>query len=275
VRRADGPSLAEAQERFFQLITAPEGVAKALRDRGMTAGDLDALVVGDARASAVERLDVYANMYFFRIRDVLAEYFPTLAAALGPAGFHDLVTDYLLAHPPDHPSLRYVGRALPAFVAGHGRAVALPWLPELAALEWARLDVFDRTDVRPLAREALIGLPASAFGELGLRLVPAHEIVVARHAVEEMWRAVEAGGAAVEPPLAGAGHALLVWRRGVTVYHRPLDRTEVDALAHVRDGCSFGALCAALGRDRPDDAAAALAAGMLARWVADELLAAD
>jgi len=59
----------------------------------------------------------------------------------------------------------------------------------------------------------------------------------------------------------------------VTVFHRRLDAPEAAALATVRAGCTFGELCAELGRDRADDEAAALAAALLARWIADEILA--
>jgi hypothetical protein len=266
-------ALARLQARLFQLITAPEGVEKTLAAEGLGPRALDAIIVGDDRASAVERLDVYANMYFFRIRDVLADYFPKLRGVLGEAAFHDLVTGYLVAHPSRHPSLRNVGRALPAFLAAPAPAAREPWLAELAALEWARLDVFDRADAAPLSREALAALEPAAFATLPLALVPAHEVVPTRHAVEETWRALEAGGPAVVPPAAAADHALLVWRRGVVVHHRPTAGPEAAALAVARDGCTFGALCAELGRDRPDDEAAGLAAGLLGRWIADELLA--
>jgi len=272
---ADGPSLAALQARLFALITAPEGVGPALAAEGLSPRHLEAIVAGDARASAVERLDVYANMYFFRIRDVLVEYFPKLWAAMGEAAFHDLVTDYLLAHPSEHPSLRYVGRALPAFLAVHARAADAPWLPELAALEWARLDVFDRADVAPLAREALAPVAPEAFADLPLRLVPAHEVVPARYAVEETWRAIEAGAPPAPPPPADPAHALLVWRRDVSVWHRPVAPPEAAALALVRGGCTFGALCAELGRAHGDEEAAALAASLLGRWIADDLLAAS
>jgi hypothetical protein len=273
-RPADVSSLALLQRRFFELVVAPEGVATTMAARGIPRAELEALVVGDARAGAVERLDVYANMYFFRIRDVLRDYFPKLAAVLGEAAFHDLVTDYLVAHPSTHPSLRYVGRALPAFVAKHRRGIDRPWLGELAALEWARLDVFDRADAVVLTREAVARLAPEAFADLALPLVPALEVVRTAHAVEETWREIEAGGAARAPEPAPPGHALLVWRRGVVVHHRPLGLDEIGGLEVLRAGGSFGKLCEMLGRALEPEEAAGLAAGLLGRWLADELLAA-
>jgi hypothetical protein len=271
-------TLAELQRRFFELITGAEGVAKELAARGVPAQEAEAaagaLAVGDARASAVERLDVYANMYFFRILDALRADYPKLLAVVGDDAFHDLATGYLLAHPSRHPSLRFVGAAMPAFVAQHGLARDRPWLAELAALEWARVDVFDRPDAAPLAREALAAVAPDDFASIALAPVPAFALVPVSWNVEQLWREIEDGAADAGTP-APAGHTLVVWRRGVTVHHRAADGDEALALAQLADGTTFGALCATLAeRLGADDAAAARAVQLLVGWLADELLAA-
>src|SRR4029079_11977422 len=98
---------------------------------------------GDARRSAVGRLDIYSNMYFFRLLEILQGDHPALLAALGEERFHNLVTDYLQAHPSDNPSVRHVSRHLPEFLAGGSWP---EWLVELARLEQARLGCFDAPD---------------------------------------------------------------------------------------------------------------------------------
>jgi hypothetical protein len=100
---AEAPSLAEVEELFWRLVTAPEGVAPGLESLGLAPADLARVIRGDERLSSVARLDIYADMYFFRIRDVLADDFRALAHALGPDGFHALAVDYLAACPPAHP----------------------------------------------------------------------------------------------------------------------------------------------------------------------------
>ena len=262
--------LARLQRQLFALITAPRGVADGLAALGVEPADLEAAIAGDARGSALERLQIYAEMYFYRILVVLRDDFPKLAAAVGDAAFHNLATDYLLAHPSRHPSLRNVGSALPAYLTGHPLAAARPWLAELAALEWARLDVFDRADATPLAPDTLAHLDPDAFAELRLPIVEAHEIVRARHAIDEIWRAPAAPPAAALSP--DDERAFLVWRKGVTVFHRALERREADALELARAGVTFGALCSRLGDELPENEAAATAATLLGRWVADELV---
>jgi hypothetical protein len=274
VSRADGPTLAELQRRFFELVTGPEDVAKELVTRGLSEGAVADIIAGDARASAVERLDVYANMYFFRILDVLRADYPKLLAVVGDDAFHDLATDYLQAHPSRHPSLRFVGAALPTFVAT--RARERPWLGALAALEWARVDVFDRADAAPLTRDALATAAPEDFAALPLVPVPASALVPATWNIEEIWRALE-DGRAYDPPTAPAapGHAILIWRRGVTVHHRAVASAERRALELLLGHTTFGALCAALGDEvDSEEEAAARAVEFLGHWLADELLAA-
>ena len=276
---ADGPPLAELQARFFELVTGRQGVAKELAARGLPEAALAAVIAGDARASAVERLDVYANMYFFRILDVLRSDYPKLLAVVGDEAFHDLATDYLQAYPSRHPSLRFVGAAMPGFVAGHALAAARPWLVPLAALEWARVDVFDRADVPLLEREALAGVPPEDFAAIALAPVPAATLVPAAWAVEETWRALEREQVPEAPDAADGAHAILVWRRGVTVQHRAVDALERRALERLFGPTTFGpttfgALCAELGEALgSEEAAAQLAVRLLGGWLADGLLA--
>src|SRR6266571_3203730 len=65
--------LRQTQQLFWALITAPEGArpaAENLLRRGTVApGEIDAIFSGDDRLPALERIDIYANMYFYRLLD--------------------------------------------------------------------------------------------------------------------------------------------------------------------------------------------------------------
>jgi hypothetical protein len=264
--------LAETQSRFHALVTAREDVAAvAVRDAAARAA-VESMVVGDDRLSAVERLDVYATMYFVRIHDVLRDEYARTAAVLGGEAFHGLVTDYLQACPPAHPSLREAGARLPAFVGGDAVAAARPWLPELARLERARLEVFDGPDATPLSIAALRDIAPERFGGLCLRLIAAHRLLSGRFTISETWRAEDPGAA---PPRAEP-ETLIVWRRDADVFHRPADADEARFFPQLAApaGAAFETLCAALAETRSDDEAAARAFELVARWAGEGLLSA-
>lgn len=265
------PALRDTEELFWKLITAPEGVADGLRRLDMKSDDLARVVAGDGRLDAVQRLDIYANMYFWRLLDILRGDYSALVAAVGDDPFHNLVTDYLLACPSTHPSVRNVGARLPEFLATQALAAERPWLVELARLERARIELFDGPDAEPLTLDELRARPPEEFVTLPLPLVPSHLFLDVAHAVDDVWRAAE-NEQPIEPPAAGA-RTLLVWRQDVTVCHRPLESLERDALVRARDGARFGVVCDLVAQSLPIEEAGPAAFQLLARWVGDGIIA--
>ncbi len=308
--------LRRSQELFWELITAPEGVRAAIDDRarrGVADGpSLNALFAGDEGLPAVERLDIYANMYFYRLLDCLAEDFPKTLAAVGPARFHNLVTDYLLRHPSEHPSLRYLGQRLPHFMTTHPLLGEFPHLADLARLEWARADVFDAPDVRPLSRDTLARLPQDRAGDAKFTLIPAFALLRFDHEVVGLWRRLDdragghgdtaaTGGAAIHgggsgnaareapgpddspsggdpgppslPAPARRRTAARVWRRDFIVYHCSLDEEESRCLELAQSGESIGRICQQLAAGRSLAKATARAGRMIQSWLEDGILA--
>lgn len=266
--RREAPSLRAVQELLYDLMTAPSGVAQGLAARGLPPDALDAIIAGDERLAAVARLDIYANMYFFRILDVLREEFPRLVATLGNDVFHDLITDYLLAVRPAHPSLREVGARLPGFLATHTRGVERPWLPELAALERTHRELFDSTDAAPLALADLQALTPETFATLKVRLIPAHRLLAHTFEISTVWQG--------EGEPAPRAETLLAWRQDTAVHHRPLTSgAETAMLRRAVEPTTLAELCETFAGARGQGEEATLAAEafqVLARWVDDGLL---
>lgn len=261
--------LADVEARFYELVTARASVAATVAARGPEGRSaVEEMVAGDARLPAIARLEIYADMYFVRIHDVLADEYAKTAAALGAVAFHELVLDYLDACRPEHPSMSEVGARLPAFLAAHPATAERPWLAELARLERARLEMVDSADAEALTLDALRALLPEQFAPLRLRLVPSHALFASRYDVVSLWRSPDLV-AVPEPSPA----ALLVWRRELEVLHRAVDSEEADWLRRLEAGdVRFEELCDGLGRGRSDEAAAARAFELVGRWATDGLL---
>ena len=92
VRGNEQPSLAVAQEILFSAICDPEPVSAVA----------ESLIADHPPLSAKARLEVYAEMYWLRMRDVLRDAFPAVRATLGDELFDANVADFLRAHPSTH-----------------------------------------------------------------------------------------------------------------------------------------------------------------------------
>src|ERR1700682_4749777 len=112
--------LRRLQEILYRLIVASGGVAAGLaHETALPANGLAALVAGEDRMTAVERVEVYATGYFYRLLDVLKEDFPATLAVVGADNFHNLATGYLIDYPPTEPSIYYAGKNFADYLIAH------------------------------------------------------------------------------------------------------------------------------------------------------------
>jgi len=251
-------TLAETQAAFHALATRAANPPSGAED----------FLVGSPELGAAERLGIYADMYLWRLTDALREDYPKLAALLGDERFLALAETYAREHPSDRPDLGQFGRHLPAFLRRFP-APGRPDLADLAALEWARSEVFLEAPAPAVARDALGALGSEGFLDARLELIPALRVLVLDHDASAVWRRLENGEAA-GAPTAGVT-AVVVWRSGFEVFHARVELDEARAIETALAGALLPRVCAAF-EQREDPAAAAFAA--LASWLGEGWIAA-
>lgn len=265
-------NLADLEGLFLDLLRAPEGVEAGLEEmsrRGVAARPLfDAHFLGDERMPAIWRVDVYANMYFFRLRDVLAEDFPRTLAVLGEDLFHNLVTGFLLAHPPSKPSLRWLGQPLPGYLETSSFIEEFPFLADLARLEWACLDAFQSEDAPLLDPSSLSSLRPEDWPAVRFAFAPSVQVVTLRYDVESLFETSPDAGS---PPV--RLHSLLVYRDDEedAVWFE-LDSVAEAFFASLLTGKTFGEACEALSERAGAEDAEALAASLLGEALTRRLI---
>ena len=265
--------LREIENLLYQRITEPDRTNESVSDeRGLTRGVLEALVHGDDRLSAVERIGIYANAYFYRLLDCLVEDFPATLAVLGADNFAALVKEYLLEHPPTEPSIVYAGLYLADFLNHHPFAERWPFIADLARLERAVLDVFHAADAPALRLETLHAVPSEEWPALKLRTHPAVEIVHSEWQIADVLHTVEQGRQWTDPEHEDA--SVLVWRQNALVNYRNLEPVERHALVIVSKGASFASVCEAVAAGAEEPSPVALIGRFMARWLADRIVVA-
>lgn len=249
--------------------------ALALRDlqgrfwRSLHDGEADptlaASVLPSPALAPAERIGIYQDMYFWRLHEVLREDFPKTCEALAGA-FEALARRYLARHPSEQPSVRHLGARLAAFLGGDPLAAVRPWLPDLARLERARVDAFDAPDATPVRAADLAAVGPEAWSDLTFTPIPAVELLRCAWPAHEVWAAP-----ATQPQPCPT--RLRVWRQDFSVHHAAIDAVEEEAFGALASGRSFAAVCEVVAGHVPEEAAAAEAGALLARWIEDGLVA--
>lgn len=221
-----------------------------------------------------ERLHVYADAYRLRLQEVLEEDFPGLRGMVGDGAFRALAGAYIDAHPSDHPSVRWFGRRIGAFLRDTPPYSEQSVLAAMAEFEWAQGEVLDAADSPALGADELAGIPPADWPRMRIGFQDALQRLDLSWNAPPLWQAVHDDSNSppvpkrCEPPL-----AWLLWRKDLRVHWRSLDDDERFALDAARTGFTFGDICEELlGRTR-DDRVPLLAAGYLKRWIGDELVA--
>lgn len=152
-------TLLELQRRMEEDVRRPLTADFEMRETaedGTSVGAIAASYIRpNDRLSAFERLQIYNRQYWFRLISAVSEDFPTLNAVLGSGRFDALILAYLNENPSTSWTLRDLGAKLPNFLESHpeftGRRHRLA--VDVARLEWAYVDAFDRRHLSPLTAE--------------------------------------------------------------------------------------------------------------------------
>jgi hypothetical protein len=232
---------------------------------GEPASELTAVVLPSRTLAPAERVAIYQGMYFWRLHEVLREDYPKTREALGEE-FEALVRRYLTAHPSEHPSVRHLGRHLPAFLDADPAASDRRWLPDLAQLELARVDAFDAPDDTPIRPADLCAVSPEAWGDLTFAVARSVQVLRAGHPVHDVWACPTLTDVPARPS------ELRIWRHDFAVFHAPMDATEASAFSTLIAGERFAAMCETVAEHVSVDAAAGEAGALLARWVEDGLI---
>jgi hypothetical protein len=233
--------------------------------------DMAGQVVGDARADAAERIQVYVEGYRLRLLEVLQDNFTGLHGLLGDEQFDALGRAYIDAHPSTHPSVRWFSKHLEGFLRTTAPFDRQLYLAEMAAFEWAQGLVFDAADQTAMTMQDLASLPPEAWAQLRLDFAAAIQRLDCAWSVPTAWTRLEAGEA---PALEAAERPRpwLLWRADLTTHWRSLTEDEAWMLDAARAGKDFGGLCEGLCRWHTPETVAMQAASYLKLWLNDGLI---
>ncbi|RTZ73322.1 MAG: DUF2063 domain-containing protein [Gammaproteobacteria bacterium] len=253
--------------------TLPELQRAFARYLRLRDGEATGLILGDERADAQERLDLYAGAYVTRLVEALENHYAGLWGLVGDEQFWQLCRQYIAANPSSFASIREFGHGLAEFLAATEPYSDYPQLAEMAAFEWAQGRVFDAADSVALGEADLRQVPPERWGGLRFTFAPAMQRLDLYWNVPQVWLALDREET---PPEASRQEVLvtwLVWRQELDPRWRSLEVDEAWALEHALAGGDFATLCEGLLEWVDARHAPLRAAGFLRTWLGHGLIA--
>jgi hypothetical protein len=217
---------------------------------------------------SADRLDIYRNTICSGLIRALRVTYPAVARLVGEEFFDGAADLFIRAHLPRAACLDQYGDEFADFLRDFAPAVSLPYLAEVARLEWAVNGALHAADEPPLELAQLAAIPPEDQGRVRFRAHPSVRLLRLDYPVDGIWRAVlNRDDAALAALDLAAGPAFLLVERNETGIE--VVRLQEPAWYFLEALCGSEPLQAAMEAAGDIDASSALAAHLAAgRFVA-------
>jgi len=204
----------------------------------------------------IQRLQIYRNNFVISLREALAGVYPVIHKLVGEAFFHHVAREYIQHHPSCTGNLHDFGDKFADFLQAFPGLEALPYLPDVARLEWAYHQVFHATEGEMLNLSAL---DEKQMASLTFELSSHCVWLSSDYPVLRIWQANQDGQEGTTVSLDEGGVRYVVLRHGPQIEFHLLSAgvfTLIDSLAKSN---TFAQACEdALGVEADCDIAVAL-----------------
>lgn len=200
---------------------------------------LQGLILDD-NLSAARRFNVYRNNFQSSLIDALAAIYPVVEQLVGREFFGHMADRFIRAHPSRSGNLHQLGSALAVFLERLQAVSHLPYLADVARLDWAYHTVFHAG--APLAFEAQVleQVAAENYEALRFSLGPACRLVRSMYPIFSIWKVNQADYVGDKTVNLDAGpESVLVVRPEMEVELWRLDAANATFLSALESGSSL------------------------------------
>ncbi len=259
---------------MLSLHELQTGFAAALFNPG--AGSKAPGIRADGISPAV-RLGFYRTNVFENYRKALSATYPAVERLVGTGFFAILAEEYTRRYPSHSGDVGCQGEQFPEFLRHHSCSRELPYLADVAHLEWCVEESFNEADAKAIELMQLAAVTEEQCEQLRFLLAPSCRLMRSLFPVNRIWEVCQPDYQGdVRVDLDQGGVDLLVRRQGFGVTVEALGPGEFAMLTALSAGHSFAsAYDCAHGADDTFDPGAFLRKHVLSGVLADFTLPAD
>lgn len=224
------PSLLELQRRFAAGL-------------GGEAHALDGLVA-EHGLRAAQRLQIYRNNFNISLSAALVAVYPVVQQLVGGGFFGYLAHEFTRAFPSRSGNLHDFGAEMGHFLITFTDARELPYLSDVARLEWAWHQTFHSADAPSFPLERLGQVDPALHAQLRFKLHPSAHLLDMQFPVSLIWEANQVDAEAAESvDISTGSEQLLIIRLEEQVQVVRLPAGEFALLGALHQGRAFGEAC--------------------------------
>ena len=220
------------------LLSVQRGIAAALRDSSHVA-QATPWLGGDA-ALASRRLAIYRSNVHATITKALAAAYPVIQQVVGEEFFEGLARVYLQAEPSLSGDLYDYGESLAPFVTQFEHTQSLPYLSDLARLEWAAHRAYGAPDAPPFDIAAMSQVAPERQSALRFSWAAGTAVIASAHPIVRIWQLHQPDYSGEFSVDWSASQCALVTREGLRVVVSALEAGAAAFIGSTLAGATLG-----------------------------------
>ena len=249
-----------------ELLRLQSDFAAALRQRDRSAA-VQRWLAGDA-GQADRRLAIYRGNMVAAADKALSAAYPVIRQVVGGEFFHGLAREHQRVTPSASGDLNDFGAAFDVFLARFEHVQSMPWLPDLARLEWAAHRAYGAADAPEWDPASLGAVAPERQSAIRFEWSPGLALVASPYPIVRVWTIHQPGYAGEFSVDWDVPETALVARDGFVVRVTGCGPADAAFLAASLAGQPLGDAAESALRQHPDfDLGALLARAIPARLV--------
>jgi len=182
------------------------------------------------------RFDVYRNNMHSSLVRALGEAYPAVQRLVGETFFQAMAAEFVRKELPASPLLLEYGESFPDFVDAFEPVAGLPYLGDVARLEWARQCAYHAEEAEPLDPQRLAAIEPLRLGALRFLVHPSLHICTSRFPVLDIWTTNARDAEVRGIDLDTGGQQVLIVRPHAQVTETRLQADDARFLRSIVDG---------------------------------------
>lgn len=192
--------------------------------------------------SSERLLQIYRNNYFLSLTQALKDTHPVVNKLVGDGFFNYAANHYIRQYPSVSGNLHNFGNRFGNFLKTFDPAADLPYLVDIAKLDWACHLAFHATDTLFIDQQKLAQIPTEQYAGLRFSIAASVTLLQSEHPVFSIWqfsnRENNTDETRVNPN--ASGECVLIHRPVLEVAVAPISAAEFAFLHSLADEQSLG-----------------------------------
>lgn len=229
--------LKELQECFYKAVFKHDPDKTAVSKISRYINNTEGL-------SSIDHFNIYKNSIIASLNRALGEIYPVCKQLVGNKFFNAMGKEYMRKTPSCSADLTNYGEDFSGFIAGFEHTADLPYLPDVAKLEWAWHLAFHAADESGLDITALAAVPENDKDHIIFHLPVSAGLIASEYPVHHIWKVNQDDYEGDQTVNIDEGEIkLLVWRKDYDMRIDPLEIQEWNLLNAIQQQTSFSELC--------------------------------